>query len=102
MLEKLRPCLICRGWFQSASPANRICKKCKKSRKSLRGGVECVPIASLAVSNPYRMMAEFDVAPLSHRLERDRMHVGKPKRPPPPKPTDAAVILNLDADACFA
>lgn len=76
--EKLRTCLICRVWFQSASPANRICKKCKKSRKNLRGGVECVPIGSLAVANPYRMIANFEAATLPNRLERERIEKPKP------------------------
>ena len=93
--EKLRTCLICRNWFNSDSPANRICKRCKKSRRNLRGGVECVPISSLAVTNPYRMMTDFEASVLPQRIERDRFRVNKPK----PKPrADAAVLLGLDFD----
>jgi hypothetical protein len=38
-MEKERRCLICSKYFKSSSASNRICRKCKKSRKYLRGGL---------------------------------------------------------------
>lgn len=109
IIEKLRICLICRQWFQSASPANRVCKRCKKSRKNLKGGVECVPISSLACANPYKFMTNFEASVLVARAEpRTRPDKPPPKPmaadllgldlvlPPPPETRDAAAMLGLE------
>lgn len=43
----LRRCLVCRNLFPSSSPAERICRKCKKrnkGKKRVAADMECIPL----------------------------------------------------------
>ena len=59
--ERPRMCLICKKSFPSAGPANRICKRCKKSRRHLKTIVEAMPMDDLAYPHAERLVLDMEL-----------------------------------------
>ena len=64
LTERPRMCLICRKMFPSAGPANRICKRCKKSRRHLKTIVEAMPLHALAHPHAERLVLAMELRQL--------------------------------------